>query len=89
MTEDNAPLDARLQELLLQYARGDRSWPRTLNALAVDIAANDEIHELLTSVCVFVTNLSFDHCGQQETVARFTEDLRTLRRLATKEVAEE
>jgi hypothetical protein len=80
-----AAIDARLQEIVLQHIANDPHWVRTVMALADDLLAFDQVPEMLSSICTFITNLAIWTYGQQEAVARFTADLQQLRAIAIKE----
>ena len=80
-----AAIDARLQEIMLQHIANDPRWVRTVMALANDLTAFDQVPEMLSAVCRYVTNLAIWSYGRQEAVDRFTADLQQLRAIAVKD----
>ena len=83
-----AALDARLQEVMLMHVTGDPRWARTLTGVADDLVSFDQVPEMLSSVCKFVTNTVVYAYGAQEAVDLFTTDLQRLRTIANKEAQE-
>ena len=80
-----AALDARLQEIALMHIANDPRWVRTVMALADDLAAFDQVPEMLAALCRFVSNLAIWSYGRQEAIDRFAADLQQLRAIAIKE----
>ena len=83
-----AALDARLQEVMLMHTAGDPRWARTLTALADDLVSFDQVPEMLSSMCKFVTNMAIWTYGAQEAVDLFAADLQRLRTIAHREAQE-
>jgi hypothetical protein len=84
-----APLDARLQDMLVQHLDGDPLWPYTVIGLADDLTARDEVRKALIRVCVCVENLAIWNAGgRDEAIAGMRQSLAQLRRIAAG-VAEE
>ena len=81
-----AALDARLQEIALLCLTNDPRWARATTALAEDLVKNEEVAEMLATVCTYITNLALYNYGHNEAVERFSEDLKQLRTIARKVV---
>lgn len=87
--EKRAGLDARLQDMVLQHIADDPLWPRTTMGLADDLVSNDEVPEMLSSVCTLICNMAvWLYGGRQEAIDRFTADLAQLRAIAIKGAGE-
>src|SRR6476646_9601826 len=80
-----APLDARLADMVAQHLDDDPMWASTVKGFADDLVDNDEVRELLASVCVVVATLTvYCHRGRAEAIQALKNDCAQLRRIAAK-----
>ena len=67
------------------HTSADPRWVRAVLTAADDLTANDEVAEMLSAVCVLVTELATGCHGYPEAIARFTWELQRLRAAAIEE----
>src|SRR6476660_6783601 len=84
-----APLDSRLQELILLHTDADPRWGDTLLALSDDVTLADQVPEAFSAFCRYITHLAlYMYGGQAEAVKAMTDCLDALRRIAAQGVDE-